>query len=266
MELGTIVFYQHHDRFQAILTHIGVKEQSLCISDEAFTDHYDYDRQALFHVLYQSGDMWGFVCATIKRRNGSTGYKILNANNKVNEINEDEIYFALSMDDFNFTHWTEMKNERSILRSPQGTPITKKPSSSTMGKATYLKTVFGLGENLLYQIVSLESGSPSYPSSNPFNSQWERYDPYMPQKSDFDKWFSQYFNMRSNVPPWASSQGKSHPYANLYSQGKTTLHAVPFLRDNIKPTTFTVAKRVQSYENDLRMFINFPNGLPVSLA
>ena len=266
MELGTIVFYQHHDRFQDILSHIGVKEQSLCISDESFTDHYDYDRQALFHVLYESGDMWGFVCATIKRRNGSIGYKILNTNNKVNEINVDEIYFALSMDDFTFTHWTEMKNERSILRSPQGTPITKKPSLSTIKEAQPIKTVFGLGENLLYQVVSLKRGQPTYPSSNPFNSQWEKYDPYMPQRSDFDKWVTQYSNMRGNVPPWASPQANSHPYKNLYAQGRTTLHAIPFLRDNIKPTTFTVAKRVKSYENDLRMFINFPNGLPIPIS
>ena len=254
--LGTIVFYRHYARFTDILTHMNVKEQSLCISDDEFSKHYGYDRQALFHILYQSNDMWGFVCSKIR---GKPAYKILNSNNKVNRVEYDDIYFALQMDDFSFSHWAEMENDRKILLSPHGKTIMKRPSPTTINKAKFVKKVFGLGENMLYQVVSLEKGSPSYPSSNPFNSQWEKYDAYLPTENAFEQWYN--IDVKNNSP-W----GATTPYYQKGdSQGKTTLHAVPFLRDNIKPTTFAVTKQVKSYENDLKMFINFPKGLPIIL-
>jgi len=253
--LGTIVFYRHYDRFTDILTHMNVKEQSLCISDDEFSKHYGYDRQALFHILYQSNDMWGFVCSKIQ---GKSAYKILNSNNKVNRVEYDDIYFALQMDDFSFSHWAEMENDRKILLSPHGKTIMKRPSPTTINKAKFVKKVFGLGENMLYQVVSLEKGSPSYPSSNPFNSQWEKYDAYLPTENAFEQWYN---TDVKNTSPW----GATTPYYQKWYQGTTTLHAVPFLRDNIKPTTFAVTKQVKSYENDLKMFINFPKGLPIIL-
>ncbi len=274
MELGTIVFYQHYDEFQRILNHMNAKEQALCIDDNTFKDHYGYERQALFHVLYQSNTMWGFICATIKRKDGKTGYKILNANNKVNQINEDQIYFALTMDDFTFTHWAEMKDDKNVLHSLQGGLVMKKPSNSTVKKSKRVKKVFGLGENMLYQIVSLKSGMPSYPSSNPFNSQWEKYNPYNPSQDDFKKWYNgfqspKHYNRESMMRNPYEQIHPTPPYEKPKEQPKwyntTTLHAVPFLRDNIKPTTFSVAKQIKSFENDLRMFINFPNGIPINL-
>ena len=260
MELGSIVFYRHYDRFQDILTHMSVKEQSLCISDESFTEHHQYDRQALFHILYQSNDMWGFVCKQIKRKDGGIGYKILNSNDKVNQINDDEIYFALSMDAFTFTHWAEMENDKKVLLSPHSTVIMKKPSLSTIKLSKSIKAVFGLGQNMLYQLVSLAKGSPSYPSSNPFNSQWDEYNPYKPSKETFQGYYQSMTNSPWGTPPPRSAS----PYN--FAQDKTTLHAVPFLRDNIQPTTFSVKKTAKSYENDLRMFINFPTGLPLRLG
>ena len=253
--LGTIVFYRHYARFTDILTHMNVKEQSLCISDDEFSKHYGYDRQALFHILYQSNDMWGFVCSKIR---GKPAYKILNSNNKVNRVEYDDIYFALQMDDFSFSHWAEMENDRKILLSPHGKTIMKRPSPTTINKAKFVKKVFGLGENMLYQVVSLEKGSPSYPSSNPFNSQWEKYDAYLPTENAFEQCYN--IDVKNNSP-W----GATTPYYQKWYQGTTTLHAVPFLRDNIKPTTFAVTKQVKSYENDLKMFINFPKGLPIIL-
>ena len=74
--------------------------------------------------------MWGFVCGLIKRKNGEVAYKILNSNNKVNQINADDIYFALSMDDFTFTHWAEMENDKKVLLSPHSTVIMKKQQNS----------------------------------------------------------------------------------------------------------------------------------------
>lgn len=198
--------------------------------------------------------MWGFVCKQIKRKDGGIGYKILNSNDKVNQINDDEIYFALSMDDFTFTHWAEMENDKKVLLSPHSTVIMKKPSPSTIKLSKSIKAVFGLGQNMLYQLVSLAKGSPSYPSSNPFNSQWDAYNPYRPSKETFQGYYQSMTNS-----PWGT------PPSYNFAQDKTTLHAVPFLRDNIQPTTFSVKKTAKSYENDLRMFINFPNGIPLTI-
>ena len=143
----------------------------------------------------------------------------------------------------------------------------KKPSDSTIKKCKRMKRVFGLGEGMLYQIVSLKAGFPNYPKSNPFNKEWEKYDPYKPSEDAFKKWYG------DNLAPekWASIRNErySYPYEKTkdsmkwFATDTTTLHAVPFLRDNIKPTTFTVAKRVKSFDDDLRMFINFPHGLPI---
>ena len=172
MDLGTIVFYEHRDVFDEILRHMKAKEQALSLDDKTFEEHYTYSRQSLFHILYQSNGLWGFVCHKINRRDGSIGYKILNKNNSITEINESDIYFALTMDDFTFTHWTEMQDQNSIKTSPQGTAITKKPSDSSIKKAKRVKKTYLGKQRMLYQIVSLEDGKPYYGSSNPFNSQW----------------------------------------------------------------------------------------------
>ena len=136
----------------------------------------------------------------------------------------------------------------------------KKPSLSTIKLSKSIKAVFGLGQNMLYQLVSLAKGSPSYPSSNPFNSQWDEYNPYKPSKETFQGYYKSMTNSPWGTPPPRSAS----PYN--FAQDKTTLHAVPFLRDNIQPTTFSVKKTAKSYENDLRMFINFPTGLPLRLG
>ena len=265
MELGTIVFYRKYEDFQDILKHMnGAKEQSLGLDDATFKDHYGYDRQALFHVLYQSDDMWGFVCHKINKKDGSIGYKVINAKNKVNIINDSDVYFALAMDDFTYTHWAEMESSKKIKMSPQGTPIMKKPSDSSIKKAKVVKRVFGMGHKMLYQIVSLTDGKPKYAYSNPFNDQWKDYDPYTPTNNPFgyamkSNWIpnSPYPQPQSQQPTWNPSTWKNNT---------TTFHAVPYLRDNIKPTKFTVVRKMECEYSDLRMFVNFPTGLPISFA
>jgi len=245
MKLGTLVFYRHKNEFNDILTHMKVVEQSLSIEDHLFKDFYGYDRQALFHILYQSDKMWGFVCKSINRKDGTVGYKILNSKNKVNEINDSDIYFALKMDGFNYTHWSEMESEYLIKTTPANTPILKTPSDSSIKRAKRVKLSFGLGQKMLYQIVSLEEGSPRYPNSNSWNSQWDKYAPFTPSQQGYYKSFT------------------NDPYS---WNPKMTLHAIPFFRNNITPTTFSVARKANAAMADLRMFINFPNGIPVSFV
>jgi hypothetical protein len=264
MDLGTIVFYRKYDEFQDILKHMnGAKEQSLGLDDATFKDHYGYDRQSLFHVLYQSNDMWGFVCHTITKRKGGIAYKVLNHNNKVTIINDSDIYFALAMDDFTYTHWAEMESSKKIKMSPQGTPIMKKPSDSSIKKAKVVKRVFGMGHKMLYQIVSLTDGKPKYAYSNPFNDQWKDYDPYRPTNNPYD------YTMKSNWTPPNPYIPQGHPQSFNpmgWRNGVTTFHAVPYLRDNIKPTSFSIVRKMECEYSDLRMFVNFPEGLPLSFA
>ena len=219
MELGTIVFYQHRDVFDEILLHMKAKEQALSLDDKTFEEHYTYSRQALFHILYQSNGLWGFVCHEIKRRDGSIGYKILNKDNSITEINKCDIYFALKMDDFTYTHWTEMKDKRNIKTSSQGTPITKKPSDSSIKKAKMVTKAYLGKQRMLYQIVSLEEGNPYYSNSHPFNSQWNDYDPYKPSENPF----SQYMKSTWHYPTPNSPQPYQRPIFTKPQESPSTM-------------------------------------------
>ena len=168
MDLGTVVFYRNKKEFDSVLDHMKVKPQSLSIEDSHFKEFYGYDRQSLFHVLYQSDNMWGFVASKINRKDGTIGWKVINADNKVSQVNDSEIYFALKMDSFSYTHWAEMEDKNTIKKSPHGSRIMKKPSDSSVKKAKVVKNSYLPEDKMLYQIISLSNGNPQYPSSNPF--------------------------------------------------------------------------------------------------
>ena len=248
MDLGTIVFYRNEKEFDAILDHAKIKAQSLSIEDAQFKEFYGYSRQSVFHILYQSDKMWGFLASKINRKNGATAWKVINSDNKVSIIEDSQIYFALTMDDFTYTHWAEMNDKNTVSESPHSKRIIKKPSISSIKNAKVVKTAFLPKSKMLYQIVSLAKGNPLYPSSNPFNSQWEHYDPYSPAKNPYHKYIS------------------TNPTQQGYWTTESTFHAVPFLRDNINPSTFTVVRKAKTPTNELRMFINYPNGIPISIA
>jgi hypothetical protein len=262
MELGTIVFYRKKKEFDSVLEHMKVKPQALSIDDDLFKDFYGYDRQALFHVLYQTDNMWGFVASKINRKNGTKAWKVINADNKVSIIEDSGIYFALTMDDFTYTHWAEMEDEKKIKKSPHGALVMKKPSTSSIRKAKAVKTSFFAPEKMLYQIVSLTKGHPQYPASNPFNSQWDKYAPFQPTQNPYA---DIYKSMRTN-PPQSNKPSPAYSKWMPDWSSNSTFHAVPFFRDNIKPTTFSIMRKVQTPANDLRMFINFPDGIPLNLT
>jgi hypothetical protein len=260
MDLGTIVFYRNYGVFTDTLTHMKVQEKALNTPDELFQEHYGYHRQALFHILYQSPDMWGFVAKPINKRDGSIEYKVVNSDGNIKTVKDSDIYFALKMDDYSYTHWVEMKGETAVAKSVGKKMITKKPSSSCIKKAKRGKMVFGLGANILFQMATLTKGSPQYPLSNPFNNDWKEYDPYYPTKETFASYGGFYKDMRDYNP-----QAQQPNWDNLWKSKQTTLHAIPFLRDNISPTTFSVVRQIKAAENDMRMFINFRKGIPITL-
>jgi len=252
MKLGTIVFYQRYDDFLTILKNANVKEVSLALDDEIFHKFCGQAKQPILQRLYRSSHSWGFLCGKVNKMDGTVAYKVLNYNNKVNEIKASDVYFALEMDDFTFTHWAEMESEKKIKTSPQGTAIMKKPSNSSIKQSNTVKRMFGMGFKMLYQIVSLREGRPNYPDSNPYNDQWRTYEPFQPTTNPFDHYMK------------ASPYDYSYPHK--YHGGQTTFHAVPFFRDNIQPTTFSVVKEMSKTGSELKMFINFPTGIPLSFA
>jgi hypothetical protein len=251
MDAGTIVFHNDYHVFEDILMGLGVSEKSLCFSDSEFLSIHNHSRQALFYKLFNANHLWSYVCKKVKKRDGSLAYKILNANNKVNTMDANDIYFAVKMDDWSFSHWTEMDSIKNLSISKGGQWIMKKPSDST--KRTTDKIILNFGKmgrptEMLFGIVSCKDGA-KYPPSHPLNSEWDKYDPYYPKHGAFGGMFQNKTNSFFDKPYdyWGS---------------KSTIHAVPFLRDNIKPTTFSVVIPTNSYEHRMCMFINFPNGLP----
>lgn len=251
MDRGTIVFHNDYHVFEDILKGFGVTENSLCLSDADFSSIYNKSRQALFYQLFNSNHLWSYLCKKIKKRNGSIGYKILNTSNNVNNVDAEKIYFAITMDDWSFSHWTEMKDIQNLSMSKGGNWIMKKPSDST--KRTTDKIILNFGKmgrskDMLFGIVSCKNG-PKYPQSHPLNSEWESFKPYYPTNDAFGGYYNNK-NMGLYDKP------------TDYWGSKSTLHAVPFLRENITPTTFSVAQPPKSYANRLYLFHNFPNGIP----
>jgi hypothetical protein len=143
----------------------------------------------------------------------------------------------------------------------------KKPSDSSIKKAKVVKRVFGMGHKMLYQIVSLTDGKPKYAYSNPFNDQWKDYDAYRPTKNPYDYMMKSNWIPNNPYPPQRQSGPSPSTYNPMgWRNGVTTFHAVPYLRDNIKPASFSVVRKMESEYSDLRMFVNFPTGIPLSFA
>tara|TARA_R110000824_G_scaffold196955_1_gene380221 strand:- start:216 stop:1028 length:813 start_codon:yes stop_codon:yes gene_type:complete len=258
MDVGTVVFYQHEDRFKEILQHMKVSERELSLDDDEFQNKHGYGRQSVFHTLYQSDDMWGFICSTVKKRDGSTAYKILNHKESVKEIGSDSLYFILKMDDYTYTHWAEMKTRHSIIHSPNGSRILKKPSEKVKKSAKKLELKL-LQDKMLYQIVETQANDwlDYYPSTSSNNSRWEKYQPYYLDPT-----------MKSMTSPYQQPRHYPNPqdpdsrqWPNYYPKRKT-IHGIPFIRDNLKPSTFSVVSHRALAENKLCVFVNFPNGLP----
>ena len=253
MEAGAIVFYDGYDDFQKTLKGMGLNEHDLCLEPNEFYERFNYDIQAPYQLLLSLRSAWGFICRPVKKRNGDEAFKILNHNDDVKEINSDSVYFAMEMTDYVFNQWNEMDNPHKISKSEHGSPVRKKPSQQNIKNCIKQSYLFD-NNKMLYQVV--ESENPSYSDKHPFNTEWNDYEPYYMTPKDY-----------TNYRYPAQSKSKSwNPYTprQPYNTGKKkTLHAVPFLRTNIKPISLKVANKTAMYENDLRIFWNYPNGIPL---
>jgi hypothetical protein len=270
MDIGAIAFYDHEARFKDILAHMKVSDLAFNLSDEDFENRYGYDLQSVFHTLYQSDDMWGFVAAIVNKKDGSTAYKIITKGDSLREVASDDVYFALKMDGYSYTHWAEMDSNNTVQVSKGGNRIFKKPSERVKRSAKNLDLKL-FKDRMLYQVVetSASDWDNYYSMSNPNNSQWDKYTPYYaPQdttmKSSMYGYYPTQNHPQQHYPPSNSRQQprqQQSPWPNYYPQRKTR-HAIPFLRDNIKPSTLSVMRQTKSCENQLCVFVNFPDGLP----
>ena len=266
MEVGAIAFYRHEDRFKEIIKHLGTSDKAFAMTDTDFEEKYGYSLQSVFHTLYQSDDMWGFVARKVNKRDGSTAYKLVSEKESIREVPADDIYFALKMTDYDYTHWAEMASPYGLQESKGGLRIMKVPTKTVKGNAEHREMkCFG---NALYQVVKTQANDwDNYYNMGSYNNtQWHDKQPYFldPMQS---------MTNRKQYNPRQQPQGQyvnpfvpnPTPWPN-YSPNASTLHAIPFSRDNIKPISFTVIQQTASLENQLCVFVNFPNGIPMIIG
>ena len=253
MDVGAIAFYRHEGRFKDLLYDMKTSDKSFSLSEPHFKEKYGYSLQSVFQTLYSQEDMWGFVGRQIKKRNGSIAYKIITEKESVIEVPADDIYFALQMNDYGFTHWAEMSSFGTILgikHSKQGKRVLKTPSNVVKKCAEHRE--LKMMDNILYQIVKTQANKwgDYYPTSNFNNSKWLNETPYYDPPNPY----TSMMKSSRNYTPWDD-----------YTPNRATLHAIPYNRDNIQPTSFKILKQTSSLENQLFVFANFPNGIPMPL-
>ncbi|HIB22405.1 MAG TPA: hypothetical protein EYO32_13055, partial [Rhodospirillales bacterium] len=81
------------------LAGLGINEKDLHIDPDKFKKFHGLDIQSIFILFYEHPEMWSFLCREVKKRNGSLAYKVMDKNNKIKEIPQDDVYFALKIED-----------------------------------------------------------------------------------------------------------------------------------------------------------------------
>ena len=263
MDVGAIAFYRHEDRFKDILKHIGTSDKAFDLTEAEFEEKYGYSLQSVFHTLYQSDDMWGFVARKVNKRDGSTAYKLVSEKDTMREVPASDIYFALKMTDYDYSHWAEMDSPFSLQSSyKSGSRIIKNPTQTVKKNAE--KQDMKVINNVLYQIVKTQASKwDNYYGTSSFNNtQWLDKEPYFldPMKQMMKRPYINPQVMKAN--PFAPNPT---PWQN-YVSNRPSLHAIPFSRDNIKPHSFQVIQHTKAFKSQLRVFVNFPNGIPVKIG
>jgi hypothetical protein len=250
MRAGAIAFYtnSHEIRNQLLMMNMSF-EQLTMLSDEEFAKSNNVVKEAVLLLLLTHTECWGYVAKKINRRNGQTAWRIVNHKDNFTEVADDVIYLVLNLEDYDFKHWDEMSSVHTLAYSKGGSPIRKTPSKED--KKRCVKSDFSIFKNskLLHHLV--ESKEPYYNKSHPFNSQWNDYAPYYKPMSDY--------NPKSHFKSLTSN-----PYTSKLLR-KDTLHAIPFLRTNIIPTKVSLWIKPKTPVEVPRLFVNFPQGIPLKL-
>ena len=250
MRAGAIAFYtnSHEINSQLIMMNMSF-EQLTMLSDEEFVKCNNVGKEAVLLLLLTHTNCWGYVVKKINRRNGQTAWRIVNHHDNFKEVADDVIYLVLNLEEYDFKHWDEMSSVHTLAYSKGGSPIRKTPSQKD--KTYCVKSDFHIFKNskLLHHLV--ESKEPYYNKSHPFNKQWDDYKPYH-KPFDYDP--QGYFKSLT-----------SNPFSSFLGR-KDTLHAIPFLRTNINPTKVSLWIKPKIPVEVPRLFVNFPQGIPLILG
>lgn len=248
MRAGAIAFYtnSHEIRNQLMMMDMSL-DQLTMLSDEEFAKCNNVVKEAVLLLLLTHTESWGYVAKKINRRNGQTAWRIVNHKDNFMEVADDEIYLVLNLEEYDFKHWDEMSSVHTLAYSKGGSPIRKTPSQGD--KKRCVKSDFNIFKNskLLHHLV--ESQDPYYNKSHPFNNQWDDYKPYH-KPFDYD--------------PQSYYKSFTNPFPSM--QRKKTLHAIPFLRTNITPTKVSLWVKPKTPVEVPRLFVNFPQGIPLILG
>lgn len=260
MDVGAIAFYRHKDQFKDVINVMGTSDKAFDMQDADFEKKYGLSLQMVFHNLYANEAMWGFIARKVNKRDGSTAYKVITEKDTMREVPESDIYFVLEMTDYGYSHWAEMDSPFSLQSSRKsGSRIIKNPTQTVKKNAE--KQDMKVINNVLYQIVKTQASKwDNYYGTGSFNNtQWMDKEPYFldPMKQMMRRPFNNPQVMKAN--PFAPNPT---PWQN-YSPNRASLHAIPFSRDNIKPRSFRVVKHTDTLKNQLRVFVNFPDGIPI---
>ncbi len=246
MRVGAIAFFAEEAHFHNTLKGMGIEIDSFSLTDGQFYAKHGVVKQAPLLMLLTLDSCWGYVAKEVKKRDGSKAWRIVNSKDNFVVVLEDDIYCCLNLDDYTFEFWDEMESPYQIIRSKGNSPIRKSPSANDRNKCQ--KKGFKIFQNgaLLYQLV--ESSDPYYSKNHPFNTQWDKYSPYFQTPQDFS---SHYKSMTNPYPSYNS---------------KTTLHAIPFLRSNIKPTKLSIHIQPKEPVPIPSIFLNFPQGIGIKIV
>jgi len=240
MRQGAIAFYTNSHEIRNQLKMMGITlEQLTKLSDEEFAKAHNVVKGAVLLLLLTHNECWGYVVKKINRRNGQKAWRIVNHQDNFKEIADDVIYLVLNLEKYDFKLWDEMESPYAIARSKGGSPIRKLPSNNDRAKCS--KKEFHIDKRVLYQLVECEE-DPYYAPSHPFNTQWQNYKPYFTTPSQHE-YYKSFMN----------------PFV------KKSIHAIPFLRNNIQPTKVSVWVKPKEPVDTPRMFFNFPQGIPVEI-
>ncbi len=243
MRVGAIAFYTNtHTITNQLAIMNMVLEQFTLLSDDEFYVIHGVKKEVPLLLLLTHKECWGFVAKKINRRNGQTAWRIVNHKDNFNDVSEDEILLTLNLDEYNFKNWDELLSSHSLARSKGGSPIRKSPSDKDKNTSVKGDFVIFKDSKLLHQLVC--SHDPYYSKNNPLNTQWDAYNPHYLEPNNY----KEFYKSMTNPMPY-------------YSKKKKTLHAIPFLRNNIQPTKLSVFIKPKEPVPTPRLFFNHPEGI-----
>ena len=224
-----------------------VIEQFTLLSDEEFYQIHGVEKQVPLLLALSNHEDWGYVAKKINRRNGKTAWKIVNHKDNIIEVPEEKIRLVVNVDSYTFKLWDELSSPVSLARSKGNNLIRKSPSDANIKFC--VKGDFKMFKDcrILHQLA--ECTEAYYNKSHPFNNQWDmdKHSPYTTPKKLLQKLYEKSNSLQS-------------------FKKKKTLHAIPFLRNNIKPTKLSVFIKPKEPVPTPPMFFNFPQGIPLQIA